>query len=252
MVAEAGRDTERLERRLGHAFSDPGLLELALTHRSRDPRANNERLEFLGDALLGAVVAEELFRRFPNVRENDLTLARSRLVRRESLAQVARGLELGTFVRLGPGERASGGRDRDSILADALEAIYGAVFLDGGHGAVERLIRDHFEAPLAEAALVRAGKDAKTRLQEWLQARGRALPAYSLEAEEGAAHARRFRIACAVEGVAEPARAEGTSRRRAEQRAAADMLERLQASDTENSTRGRRAQRRRGDGAPGS
>jgi ribonuclease-3 len=227
VAVEPDGGADRLERRLGHRFSDPTLRELALTHRSRDPRQNNERLEFLGDAVLGAVIAEELFRRFPRARENDLTLARSRLVRGETLAEVARTLELGPHVRLGPGERASGGRDRSSILADALEALYGAVFLDGGHAAVEQVIRAHFEDQLARAALVRAEKDAKTRLQEWLQARGRSLPAYTLEAEEGASHARRFRVACAVDGETEPTRAEGTSRRRAEQRAAARMLERL-------------------------
>jgi len=216
-----------LQDALGHRFADPQLLATALTHRSAG-RPNNERLEFLGDSLLGLFVAEALFHRFPEADEGRLTRLRSLLVKRETLAAVAREIALGEHLRLGEGELKSGGWRRDSILANALEALIGAVYLDGGVQAARALVQ-HLLGPRLEATGAGvAAKDAKTRLQEYLQGRRLPLPEYVLMQIEGEPHAQRFTVRCSVAGPADAeASASGSSRRRAEQSAARLMLEKL-------------------------
>jgi ribonuclease-3 len=213
-----------LAREIGHDFTDPALLQQALTHRSAGG-ANNERLEFLGDAVLGCVIAEELYRCFPQAREGELSRLRARLVRRDSLADIAGTLAVGRYLHLGTGERRSGGHQRDSILADAVEALFGAVYLDGGFEAARRCVLGQFATALASLPPVSELKDAKTRLQEHLQSRGLTLPEYTVVRESGQAHARTFRVQCSVEGVdATPTVGQGSSRRLAEQEAAGKML----------------------------
>lgn len=215
-----------LEGALGYRFSDAGLLERALTHRSAGGR-HNERLEYLGDAALGFVVAEALYREAPDADEGHLSRLRATLVNRPTLAGMAVGLGFPDHVRLGPGELRSGGFRRESILADALEAVLGAVYLDGGFGALRDVVLRLYGPRLASLPEPDALKDPKTRLQEALQAAGRALPDYQVEAVEGEAHRQRFTVACRVEGEDSPTVGRGSSRRAAEQSAAADMLERL-------------------------
>lgn len=210
-------------RRLGYRFRDPALLEAALTHRSAS-RTNYERLEFLGDSVLNFAVALLAFRTFPAAPEGDLSRFRAALVSAPALAAIGAGLELGDQLRLGSGELKSGGFRRDSILADSLEAILGAIYLDGGIDAardvVERLLGDRLrELPSAETL-----KDPKTRLQEVLQSRGLALPAYALEEVGGEPHAQWFVASCEVAGLALRATGRGSSRRRAEQEAAQHLL----------------------------
>jgi ribonuclease-3 len=216
----------RLQDRLGYAFNDLGLLDQALTHRSCGAR-NNERLEFLGDAVLDFVVAELLYQGEPDAHEGRLTRLRAHLVRRETLAAIARELHLGDFLRLGPGELKSGGRSRDSILADAFEAVVGAIYLDAGispcRDVLKTLYHDRFARAVREVGL----KDAKTRLQEALQGRGRALPEYTVVTLEGAPHDQSFTVACQVDGIASPVTGVGASRRKAEQDAASKALEAL-------------------------
>ena len=210
---------------LGYAFSDPALLELALTHRSAGHR-NNERLEFLGDGLLNALVAELLYERHPASDEGEMTRMRALLVNGDALADVAREAGFGDRLVLGPGELGSGGFRRGSILAGALEAVFGAIFLDGGWASCREVARTTFGPRVDDVR--DAAKDAKTALQEWLQARARALPAYELLAESGEEHARHFEVACRIASPAMETRGEGTSRRAAEQQAAAAMLARLE------------------------
>lgn len=209
---------------IDHPFSDPGLLREALTHRSLSSR-NNERLEFLGDAVLNFVITVELFHARRDDDEGSLSRLRSRVVRGETLARVARSLGLGDHLLMGEGALKSGGYLRDSVLADALEAVLGAVYLDGGLAAAERVIRALFSPVIAGLPDAEALKDAKTRLQEWLQARGRPLPVYELVREEGADHAKRFHVRCRLEDSQFDAEATGTSLRKAEQAAAAAVLE---------------------------
>lgn len=219
-----------LQERLGHTFANPELLDQALTHRSRGAR-NNERLEFLGDAILSFVVAELLYHAEPDAHEGRLTRLRAYLVRRETLARIARELELGAALRLGPGELKSGGRRRDSILADAFEGVIGAIFLDSGLDACRRVLDALYAERLARAAREVGLKDAKTRLQESLQGQGRALPQYTVVKLEGAAHDQSFTVECQVDGIARPVTGVGTSRRKAEQDAASRALEELDAED---------------------
>ena len=213
----------RLEARLGHSFGEPGMLVRALTHRSAGAR-NNERLEFLGDAILTFLVAEHLYDAHPDGSEGKLTRLRARVVRRESLAGAARKLGVGDALVLGAGERKTGGRERDSILAGAFEAIVGALYLDSDlatcRDRVRVLLREWFEA----ASLDDGGKDAKTRLQELLQARAKPLPTYRIVEVGGAAHRRVFTMGCRVEGVAGETIGTGSSRRRAEQDAAMRVM----------------------------
>jgi ribonuclease-3 len=213
-----------LQERLGCDFSDPALLERALTHRSHGSD-NNERLEYLGDAVLSFVVAELLFRRFPAATEGELSRYRASLVSGEALGAIAADIGLGGQLRLGDGEMKSGGQRRATILADALEALIGALFLDRGldaaRGAAERLFRDALVALPTAAEL----KDPKTRLQEWLQGRGHALPVYTVFEVSGEPHDQRFRVRCEVADLGLAAEADGNSRRRAEQEAALRILE---------------------------
>ncbi len=214
--------------RLDYTFRDPQLATLALTHRSVG-RPNNERLEFLGDALLNMLVAELLFELHPRADEGELSRLRAQLVNGIALADVARALEIGGGLRLGSGELKSGGFRRDSILADAFEALLAAVYLDGGFNACRDVVRGLFTA--RAAALPRPEKDPKTRLQELLQARGQPLPRYELSAVHGEEHARIFAVTCVID--APPARfgGGGSSRRAAEQDAAQMALAALAAQD---------------------
>lgn len=213
-----------MQKALGYRFAQPELLKLALSHRSRG-NPNNERLEFLGDAVLNMVVAELLYRARPDVPEGDLSRLRARIVRERTLAEVARELDIGDNLSLGPGELKSGGFLRDSILADALEAIIGAVFLDGGfddaRAMVERLTSERIAA-LPDAELL---KDAKTRLQEWLQGRSLELPDYEVVDVRGADHDRQFTVVCRIGILDEAIHATAASRRKAEQAAALKALD---------------------------
>lgn len=229
----AGRASiEREIRGLGHRFSDPGLLDRALTHRSCGQN-NNERLEFLGDAVLNCVVAELLYQRHPKLDEGDLSRLRALLVRERSLAEVARRLELGGRLNLGPGELKSGGYLRASILADAVEALIGAIFLDGGYDAARRQIVDWLGERIDVPPPLDSLKDSKTRLQELLQARGLALPVYELVEVHGADHARRFLVRCRVDLLEAPVEASAASRRKAEQAAAEAALAAIAQAEAE-------------------
>jgi ribonuclease-3 len=222
---------ESLAKSLGYQFNDPNLLKQALTHCSAGSR-NNERLEFLGDALLGCVIAAELFDRYPRAREGELSRLRASLVRRESLADLAQGLEIGRYLRLGAGERKSGGHNRNSILADALEAVFGAIYLDGGFAACRQSILGLFSDKLAAVADPETLKDAKTRLQEHLQSLQMALPEYTVIEVIGEAHAQSFRVQCALgDSPLAPTQGSARSRRQAEQKAAGRMLEQLENAD---------------------
>jgi len=216
-----------LERRIGHRFKDPSLLAQALTHRSYGS-PHNERLEFLGDGVLGCVIAEELYARFPDLAEGELSRLRASLVREAALAAAARAIGLSAFLRLGEGEVSSGGADRPSILADALEATFGAVFLDGGYGAVRAAVRSTFGEALEKLDPREPAKDAKTRLQEVLQGRRQKLPEYRVVATAGAAHKQTFEVECVAAGLGLRATGSGASRRSAEQQAAAALLKQLE------------------------
>ena len=199
--------------RISHPFVRPELLAQALTHRSAGA-PHNERLEFLGDALVNLFVAEALYARWPRADEGALTRARAELVRESALAPIARQLDLGALLTLGPGEMKSGGHRRDSILADAVEAMIAAIYLDCGFERCRAAVLPWFESAIAALPPPhKLGKDAKTRLQEWLQGRGRPLPAYALLAAEGDEHARRFRVSCTVADPALVTEGEGHSRR---------------------------------------
>jgi ribonuclease-3 len=210
---------------LGYRFRNPDLLEEALTHRSAGV-PHNERLEYLGDAMLNAIIAGELYRRFPKASEGELSRLRASLVREETLAAIARELGLGEYLRLGPGELKSGGSRRASILADALEALFGAVYLDGGYSACQERVLALLRKRM-ESGVVIGLKDPKTRLQEFLQAQRMPLPAYQVLEVSGEAHAQSFRVECKVPGLAGSTLGEGNSRRRAEQAAASKALELL-------------------------
>jgi ribonuclease-3 len=213
-----------LAERLGLEFSDPALLDRALTHRSHGSR-NNERLEYLGDAVLTFVIAEMLYRSYPDASEGELSRYRATLVSGEALGALAAGLGLGEQLRLGEGEMKSGGQRRATILADALEAVLGAVYLDQGLGAARRVAERLVQASIAALPSAADLKDPKTRLQEWLQGRGHALPAYSVLEVSGDPHDQRFRVRCEVPDLGLDAVAEASSRRRAEQEAAQRILE---------------------------
>lgn len=215
-----------LREHLKHEARDAGLFVAALTHRSASGR-NNERLEFLGDAVLNLLVAEMLYERFPQAPEGDLSRLRASLVSAEPLALIAQGLELGDELQLGSGELKTGGFRRQSILADALEALIGAVYLDAGLESARQLVRRLWAVQIEELPQAEELKDPKTRLQEYLQARGHALPNYHLEEVTGEAHAQHFRVCCEVSALALQAVGEGSSRRRAEQQAAQKIIEQL-------------------------
>jgi ribonuclease-3 len=218
-----------LEARIAHHFSDPALLRQALTHRSAGA-TNNERLEFLGDAVLGMLVSEFLCTRFPDASEGKLSRLRARLVRQGTLARLARDLRLGEHLVLGTGEARSGGANRDSILADAFEALVSALYLDAGLELCRARVEAWMQPLLDEPGDVPL-KDAKTRLQEYLQARHKPLPVYEVVAVEGAGHLQEFLVSCRITLLAEPVTGSGTSRKEAEQQAASAMLERLGGDD---------------------
>ncbi len=209
-----------------YRFREPALLQEALTHRSRG-RLNYERLEFLGDSILNFVVASRLFELRPTDSEGDLSRLRSRVVRGDTLARLATDLALGDYLLMGEGELKSGGFRRESILADALEAVFGAIYLDGGFDACEAVIRHVGDPVIRGLPDAEELKDPKTRLQEWMQGRGRPLPEYELLREEGAEHAKRFFVRCRLPDSGREVEAEGGSRRKAEQKAAAGILSEL-------------------------
>lgn len=221
---------EKLRRRLGLKSDSTGLLETALTHRSFGT-PNNERLEFLGDSVLGLVISEILFQKFPRSDEGDLSRLRANLVNGETLAEVARRLDFGDELLLGPGELKSGGFRRDSILAGALEAIIGIAWLEGGYDEARAFIARVFEEEIEQASMDQVLKDPKTRLQEYLQGRQQALPDYQVIDTSGSDHDRSFRVECRVDGLSAAIEGEGGSRRKAEQDAAEKALQRLQQGE---------------------
>jgi ribonuclease-3 len=216
-----------LQERLGHRFRDGRLLAQALTHRSHST-PHNERLEFLGDGVLNCIVAAELYTRFTGLREGELSRLRASLVREQRLHELASGLALGDYLRLGEGELKSGGFRRPSILADGLEALIGAVYLDCGFEAARAVVVRLYRPLLETLDASGAEKDPKTQLQEWLQSRKYALPQYSVVATRGAAHDQRFEVECIVRELDLRTVGTGTSRRLAEQEAARMAFERLQ------------------------
>ncbi|TPE52859.1 ribonuclease III [Maribrevibacterium harenarium] len=217
---------QKLCQRLGYFFADLGLLELALTHRSFGGK-NNERLEFLGDSILNYVIAEDLFHRFPKAKEGELSRLRASLVKGDTLAELAREFGLGDYLKLGAGELKSGGFRRDSILADAVEGIIGAIYLDAGMDVCREHILAWYRQRLDATSLKIVTKDAKTRLQEYLQARRHGLPQYDVVDIVGDPHDQTFFVHCQVELLDEPIKGKGNSRRIAEQNAAAKALKLL-------------------------
>lgn len=215
--------------RIGHLFADSELLKQALTHRSAGA-PHNERLEFLGDGIVNLLIAEALYQRWPRADEGALTRARAELVREAALAVIGRELRLGERLTMGPGELKSGGHRRDSIIADAVEAVVAAIYLDAGFEVCRRVVLPWFESALVALPVGKPEKDPKTRLQEWLQARQRPLPSYQLISESGDDHAKQFRVACRLDEPPLQAEAEGSSRRLAEQQAAAILIRQLEPS----------------------
>jgi ribonuclease-3 len=214
----------RFEKAFGYTFRDRELLQTALTHRSYSS-PHNERLEFLGDAVLNAAIARRLFEHFPTLPEGDLSRLRANLVRQDSLHQQALALSLGDHLLLGEGEQKSGGHRRPSILADALEALFGAVWLDAGFDAASEVILRLYQDMIVKLAPGQGIKDAKTRLQEYLQGRRLALPQYALINTEGEAHAQHFTVTCTIEALRICSEGSGSTRRAAEQVAAERALE---------------------------
>jgi ribonuclease-3 len=212
-----------LDKTLHYRFQDASLLIQALTHRSASG-TNNERLEFLGDAVLDFVISEAVFKRRPDADEGDLSKLRASLVKDTSLAKLAADLGIGEHLVLGSGERKTGGHRRESILADALEAIFGAVFLDSGFAAAAEIIERVFAQRLEDLPDAEDLRDAKTQLQEWLQARKLSLPDYELVSVTGKAHQQRFSVSCTVSELSQTTEGESTTRRKAEQQAARRML----------------------------
>lgn len=210
---------ERLQERLGYRFQSPQLLIDALTHRSFTA-SNNERLEFLGDGVLNLCIGLLLYERFPQIKEGRLSRLRANLVSQQPLFEIASDLRLGELLRLGEGEMRSGGTGRPSILADALESVFGAVLLDGGFEAARGVISRLFATRLAVIDPEQQGKDAKTRLQEWLQGRRLSLPVYTLRDTQGQAHAQTFVVECCVDALSVRTEGQGASRKAAEQAAA--------------------------------
>lgn len=217
-----------LQQRLQHNFSNPHLLTLAVTHRSFSAD-HNERLEFLGDSVLNLAVAHLLYERLSGLPEGDLSRVRANLVKQDTLHGLALTLGLAQALRLGEGEKRSGGHKRPSILADALEAVLGAVYLDAGYAVAEALVRRLFESVEINATMQAAAKDPKTELQEWLQARKMRVPAYRVVGTMGAAHQQTFDVECEITELGACQRGIGGSRRAGEQAAAAAMLENLRS-----------------------
>jgi ribonuclease-3 len=223
-----GNDLVALQARIQHSFSDPRLLQRALTHRSFSAD-HNERLEFLGDSVLNLAVAHLLYERLSQLPEGDLSRVRANLVKQDTLHQLALKLALSPLLRLGEGEARSGGPNRPSILADALEALIGAVYLDAGYGPAQALVRRLYESVAITPRMDAAAKDPKTELQEWLQGHKMKLPVYRVIGTLGAAHKQTFDVECEVPDLGLRERGIGGSRRAGEQAAAAAMLIRLKA-----------------------
>lgn len=214
-----------LQRSIAYQFEDPELLHQALTHRSFGA-TNNERLEFIGDGLVNAVVARLLFSAHPNLDEGSLSRLRSKLVSRDGLSVVARRFELGPLLQLGAGERKSGGRHRDSILADAVEAIAGAILMDADFGRASEVVSKWFHDDVVGLD-INSTRDAKTLLQEWLQGKGHSLPSYTVVSVTGEDHNQEFEISCHTDVGDLVSYGRASSRKKAEQAAAGDLLERL-------------------------
>jgi ribonuclease-3 len=214
------------EQKLGYQFSDESLLQLALTHRSFGAD-HNERLEYLGDAFLNFVIARVVYRRFPQAPEGDLSRLRAQLVRGTTLALIARELGIEQYLRMGVGERKTGGAQRDSNLANAVEAIIGAILLDGGDAVCEQRILVWFDERIAELSLGQPLKDPKSRLQEYLQGKNLGLPDYAVAAVSGAEHQQQFTVRCTIAAMKRETEGAGSSRKRAEQEAATAMLQLL-------------------------
>ena len=216
-------------RKINHRFDDVELLKLALTHRSKGA-SNYERLEFLGDSILGFVVADHLFNKFPHLAEGKLSRMRSSLVRRETLAQVARDIGMSDYLILGEGELKSGGFNRDSILADTIESIIGALYLDASFNTARDFIHEHFQRQFEAISEETTFKDAKSRLQEAMQKRGLPLPSYEIINTLGEQHDQQFTVECSLVDLPISSTATARSRRSAEQAAAADVLDMFNAS----------------------
>lgn len=226
-IVERSKHLTLLEQKLDHKFLNTSLLDNALTHRSYNG-PSNERLEFLGDSLLNFIVAEMLFAHFPQAPEGDLSRLRAALVRGETLAEVAREFSLGDYLNLGEGELKSGGFRRASILADALEAVIGAIYLDSGIEACKRCVCRWMEGRIKDLSLATGEKDAKSQLQEWLQARKKPLPVYTVVDTQGDSHNQLFTISCSVVLLDQVATATASSRKNAEKEAAHLMLQKLE------------------------
>ena len=218
--------SEQLSKALGYGFADNSLLDQALTHRSVGGK-HNERLEYLGDAILGFVTADVLFHRFPDADEGQLSRLRASLVKRDTLAAIAQELEISKYLRMGAGELRSGGHHRSSTLADAFEAILGAAYLDGGYDAARQMLINLFAGRYEKLDLQSVSKDPKTQLQEQMQAVKRPLPVYEILKISGDQHNQEFRVSCLLEDSEQKTEGKGSSRRRAEQDAAALMLKRI-------------------------
>ncbi len=217
---------EKLSQRLGYRFKDEDLVHLALTHRSKSG-CNNERLEFLGDSILNFIIAEELYMRFAQAKEGKLSRLRAKIVKGATLAEIAREKQLGDFLLLGSGELKSGGFRRESILADVVEALIGAIYMDAGMPTVKELVLEWFSSRLDQLSLSDPIKDPKTRLQEYQQANKLSLPKYEVVKVTGATNEQLFTVACSVPEWPETVSATGSSRRAAEQQAASELLIKL-------------------------
>jgi ribonuclease-3 len=215
--------SNELSQKLNYEFKDPTFLKIALTHRSKGGD-HNERLEFLGDAVVNFVIAETLYYQYPKATEGDLSRWRASLVSRDALAQLAAQFDLGQYIFLGPGELRSGGNERPSIISCTMEAVIGAVYLDGGFEAAREKINEWYEDMLQSLSSAASHKDPKTVLQEYLQSRRLSLPVYRVDEISGEAHQQKFTVSCHVDGIPEHSLGSGTSRRRAEQDAAMAML----------------------------
>jgi ribonuclease III len=215
--------SDELCRKLRYKFNDKQLLKIALTHRSSQEQ-NNERQEFLGDSIVNLIIAEALYHQFPRAQEGELSRWRATLINRDTLADIAREFEVGRYLNLGPGELKSGGGERKSILSCAMEAIIGAIYLDSGFEQVKECVMSWYEPLLKSLSNASSHKDPKTVLQEHLQGLRKPLPVYAVDSIEGEAHQQIFIVSCKVTGIDEKAIGRGTSRRRAEQNAAENML----------------------------
>ncbi len=214
----------QLQQKIGYSFSDISLLETAMTHRSAGMK-NNERSEFLGDSILGFIIADHLFHQFPGADEGQLSRLRASLVKKETLASIGKSLSIGNYLKLGQGELRSGGHTRDSILADAVEAVIAAIYLDAGYQKARDFIFELFKEKLEEVTLEKGRKDPKTRLQEYLQSHSIELPVYEIVESSGPQHRQQFKVSCAIKQEKLVTIGSGSSRRKAEQDAASRMLE---------------------------